>query len=79
LGTKIAVPTLGGKVDLKLAPGSQGGQKLRLKNRGLPAKPQAGDQYVILQIQTPPANTEAQRALYEQLAKELPFNPRQNL
>lgn len=79
LGTKIAVPTLGGKVELKLAPGSQGGQKLRLKNRGLPNKPQAGDQYVVLQIQTPPAKTEAERALYEQLAKELPFSPRENL
>jgi len=79
LGTKIAVPTLGGKVELKLAAGSQSGQKLRLKNRGLPAKPQAGDQYVILQILTPPAKTEAQRALYEQMAKEFSFNPRADL
>ena len=79
LGTKIAVPTLGGKVELKLAPGSQGGQKLRLKNRGLPAKPQAGDQFVVLQIHTPPATTEAQRAVYEQMAKELPFNPREGI
>ncbi len=79
LGTKLAVPTLGGKVELKLSPNSQGGQKLRLKNRGLPAKPQAGDQYVILQILTPPAKTDAQRALYEQLAKELPFNPRDGI
>ncbi len=79
LGTKIAVPTLGGKVDLKIAAGSQGGQKLRLKNRGMPAKPQAGDQYVVLQIQTPPASTDAQRALYEQMAKELASDPRKNL
>lgn len=79
LGTKISVPTLGGKVELKIAPGSQGGQKLRLKNRGLPAKPQAGDQYVLLQIQTPAAKTESERALYEKLAKELPFNPREKL
>jgi curved DNA-binding protein len=79
LGTKVAVPTLGGKVELKIAPGSQGGQKLRLKNRGLPGKPQAGDQYVVLQILTPPAQTEAQRVLYEELAKALPFDPRKNL
>ncbi|HSW71319.1 MAG TPA: DnaJ C-terminal domain-containing protein [Gammaproteobacteria bacterium] len=78
LGTKIAVPTLGGKVELKLAAGSQGGQKLRLKHRGLPAKPQAGDQYVILQILTPPAKTEAARALYEQMAQALPWNPRES-
>ncbi|HVY52914.1 MAG TPA: DnaJ C-terminal domain-containing protein, partial [Gammaproteobacteria bacterium] len=66
LGAKIAVPTLGGQVELKIAAGSQGGQKLRLKGRGLPGK-QTGDQYVILQIQTPPATTDAQRSLYEQM------------
>lgn len=79
LGAKIAVPTLGGRVELKLSPGSQGGQKLRLKGRGLPAKPQAGDQYVVLQIMTPPASTESQRALYEKMAQELPFDPRKNI
>lgn len=75
LGAKIAVPTLGGRVELKVAPNSQGGQKLRLKGRGLPGK-QSGDQYVILQIQTPLATTEAHCRLYEQMAKEMPFNPR---
>jgi len=79
LGAKVAVPTLGGKVELKLGPGSQGGQKLRLKGRGLPAKTQTGDQYVILQIMTPPAQNDTQRALYEQMAKELPFDPRGNM
>lgn len=75
LGAKITVPTLGGRVDLKIAPGSQGGQKLRLKGRGLPGK-QPGDQYIILQLMTPPAQHEAQRALYEKMAAEMPFNPR---
>lgn len=79
LGTKIAVPTLGGKVELKLTPGSQGGQKLRLKNRGLPGKPQAGDQYVVLQIMTPPATTDPQRDFYQQMAKDLPFDPRKDM
>jgi curved DNA-binding protein len=79
LGSKITVPTLGGSVDLKIAPGSQAGQKLRLKGRGLPAKPIAGDQYVVLQIYAPPATTEAQRALYEKMAQEMPVNPRKNL
>lgn len=79
LGTKVAVPTLGGRVELKLAAGSQGGQKLRLKGRGMPGKPHAGDQYVVLQIMTPPAKTEAEKALYEQMAKDMPFDPRQGL
>lgn len=79
LGAKIQVPTLGGSVDLKIASGSQAGQKLRLKGRGLPAKPTPGDQYVMLQIVTPPAKTEAERALYEKMAKDIPFNPREHL
>jgi curved DNA-binding protein len=76
LGAKITIPTLGGSVDMKIAPNSQAGHKLRLKGRGLPGKPSGGDQYVLLQIVTPPANTEAQRALYEKMAQEMPFNPR---
>lgn len=79
LGAKITVPTLGGPVDLKVSSGAQAGQKLRLKGRGLPNKPNHGDQYVLLQIATPPAKTDADRALYEQMAKEMPFNPRQHL
>jgi curved DNA-binding protein len=79
LGAKVVVPTLGGTVDMKIAPDSQAGQKLRLKGRGLPSKDSTGDQFVLLQIVTPPAKTEPQKALYEQMAKEMPFDPRQNL
>jgi curved DNA-binding protein len=79
LGTKITVPTLGGPVDMKISPGSQGGQKLRLKGRGMPDKSNPGDQYVMLQIVVPPAKTDTQRALYEKMATEMPFNPREKL
>lgn len=79
LGTKVKVPTLGGPVDLKIAEGSQAGQKLRLKGRGLPAKSTPGDQYVLLQIVTPPAKTASARMCYEKMAKEIPFDPRHHL
>lgn len=79
LGAKIPVPTLGGTVDMKVAPGSQAGQKMRLKGRGMPSKTSPGDQYVLLQIVTPPAKTDGQRALYEKMAQEMPFNPRERL
>ena len=79
LGAKITVPTLGGPVDMKIAAGTQAGQKLRLKGRGLPAKPAAGDQYALLQIYTPPAHTDTQRALYEKMAQDMPFDPRKDL
>lgn len=78
LGAKISIPTLGGKVDMKIAPGSQSGQKLRLKGRGMPGK-EAGDQYVLLQVMAPPAKTDTQRALYEKMSQEMPYNPRERL
>lgn len=76
LGADIKVPTLGGAVGLKLAPASQAGQKLRLRGRGMPGKPEAGDQYAILQIMTPTPNTDEQRSLYQKMAETMPFNPR---
>jgi len=78
LGSTIVVPTLGGKVDLKIPPNSQGGQTLRLKKRGLPG-PTPGDQYILLKIVIPHPTTEADKALYQTMAREMPFNPRDNL
>ncbi len=77
LGTKLSIPTLGGTVEMKLAANTKGGKKLRLKGRGLPGK-NAGDQYVILQIMTPEANSDELKALYEKMAKISQFNPRKN-
>ena len=78
LGTTVEVPTLAGKVDLKIPAGSQGGQTMRLKKRGLPgAAP--GDQYVLLKIIIPQPTTDAARALYTEMAKEMPFNPREKM
>lgn len=78
LGTTLVVPTLAGKIDLKIPPGSQGGQKLRIKNRGLPG-PNPGNQYVLLKIITPPAHTEEAKALYKKMAEVMPYNPRKTI
>ncbi|KTD74690.1 DnaJ C-terminal domain-containing protein [Legionella waltersii] len=78
LGTTIVVPTLSGKIDLKIPPGSQGGQKLRIKDRGLPGK-NPGHQFVLLKIITPPAHSAESKALYEKMAEIMPFNPREHL
>jgi len=78
LGATVMVPTLGGNVDLKIPPGSQGGQTMRLKNRGLSGSA-AGDQFVLLKIVIPPANTDAAKALYEKMAADMPFNPREKM
>lgn len=76
LGSKIAVPTLGGKVDLSLPPNSQTGKKLRLKGRGLSSKAQQGHQYVTLVIHTPAAETAKQKKIYEKMSQLMPLNPR---
>ncbi len=78
LGARVAVPTLGGAVDMKIPAGARSGQKLRLKGRGLPGHP-AGDQYAVLQIVTPPADSAKAKHLYEEMARVMPFNPRRHL
>jgi curved DNA-binding protein len=78
LGAKVTVPTLAGKINLTIPVNAKSGQKMRLKGRGLPGK-EAGDQIVILQIMTPPADTPEAQQLYQQMAEELNFNPRETL
>ncbi len=67
LGATVQVPTLGGAVEVRVPPATDSGRKMRLKGRGLPGQP-AGDQYVVLEIETPEATTAAQRAAWEKLA-----------
>lgn len=75
LGASIPVPTLGGPVNLKVPPGSQSGRRLRLKGRGLPGQP-PGDELAELEIVTPPAHTDAEKAFYRRMAETFSFNPR---
>jgi curved DNA-binding protein len=75
LGATVQTPTLAGPVDLRIPPNAKVGQKLRLKGRGLPGTT-PGDQYVVLKIVLPPADTPRARELYEQMQRELPFDPR---
>lgn len=78
LGASIKVPTPAGPVDMKIPAGTRGGSKLRLKGRGIPAK-QAGDLYIVPVITLPPAENDAQKALYEKMRQEMPYNPRSKL
>ncbi|MEM8751501.1 MAG: DnaJ C-terminal domain-containing protein [Pseudomonadota bacterium] len=75
LGGTVRAPTPGGPVDLKIPPGARSGQSLRLKGKGLPGRP-PGDLYAALRIVAPPAETAEGRALYERMAREMPFDPR---
>jgi curved DNA-binding protein len=79
LGAQIEVPTLEGRVTMKVPPGSKGAQKLRLAGKGLP-KPGggAGDLYAVLDIVVPGTLTEREKKLYEELRAASRFNPRPN-
>lgn len=77
LGATVEIPTLEGKVRLKVKGGSRSGQKMRLAGKGLPKpKDGHGDLYAVFQVVTPPELTERERDLFEELAKESEFNPR---
>ena len=76
LGASISVPTLEGKLSIKIPPGTQAGQRLRVRDRGLGKESARGDLFVVAQIQMPDKPTEADRKLWEQLARESSFKPR---
>ncbi len=77
LGANILVPTLAGRVSIKIPPGTQNGQKLRVRGRGLPAHDgAAGDLIVATRIAVPPRVTDAERELWEKLAQGSDFRPR---
>ena len=76
LGTTVEIPTLGGPVRLKIRPGTQGGQHLRLAKRGLPKPDSEGDLYAIVQIAVPASANEREKELYRQLGEASSFDPR---
>ncbi len=79
LGAAVEVPTLAGPVSLKVPPGTNAGQKLRLAGRGLPAPAGApGDLFALVQIAVPDAPTDRERALFAELAAASTFNPRRH-
>lgn len=67
LGATVSVPTLGGMVDLKIPQHSEAGRKLRLRGRGLPGTPAAGDQIVELEVLAPEPVTDEQKTAYTTL------------
>jgi curved DNA-binding protein len=70
LGDQIVVPTLEGDARLKIPPGTQGGQRFRLRERGLPGvSGNRGDLYVVVQIAIPKKLSEREREIWEQLAQ----------
>ncbi|MFZ2281270.1 MAG: J domain-containing protein [Prosthecobacter sp.] len=78
LGAEVIVPTLDGSIKLRVPAGSENGQSLRVRGRGLPKGKSAerGDFFVKLQIVLPTKLSDAERTLWEQLRSASTFNPR---
>jgi curved DNA-binding protein len=74
LGAEIEVPTLDDPVLLTVPAGTRSGRKLRLRGRGIAQG--SSDIYAIVHIDVPTTLTDPERALYLELARVSPFNPR---
>jgi curved DNA-binding protein len=75
-GAQIAIPTLGGSVEMKIPAGTNSGGRLRLRGRGLPGTP-PGDQYVVIEVAAPVPQSKAQEEAYQQLAQAFSgYDPR---
>jgi curved DNA-binding protein len=73
LGTELSVPTLDARVNIKIPAGTQSGQKLRVRGRGLGKD---GDLLVVTKIVVPTKISDAEKKVWEQLKRESKFNPR---
>lgn len=82
LGSKIEVPTIDGRAQLKIPPGTQSGQKLRLREKGVPSATKdgvRGDQIAEIKITVPMPRDEKTKELLRELAKLNPEDPREEL
>ncbi|MGH9495331.1 MAG: DnaJ C-terminal domain-containing protein [Candidatus Sulfotelmatobacter sp.] len=82
LGAKIEVPTIDGRALLKIPPGTQSGQKLRLREKGVPSATREGvrgDEIVEINVTVPMPRDERTKELLRELAKLNPEDPRAEL
>src|SRR5579872_3952652 len=82
LGAKVEVPTIDGRAELKIPPGTQSGQKLRLREKGVPSATKdgvRGDEIVEIAVKVPMPRDERTKELLRELAKLNPEDPRAQL
>ena len=82
LGSKVEVPTIDGRAQLKIPPGTQSGQKLRLREKGVPSAVKEGvrgDEIVEVKVVVPAVRDEKSKEILRELAKLNPEDPRQEL
>jgi len=81
LGAKIEVPTLDGPSTIRIPPGTQSGQQLRLRGKGAPSLRGnvRGDMFVVVQVFVPRAADERTKEILRELARLNPDDPRREL
>lgn len=82
LGAKIEVPTIDGRALLKIPPGTHCGQKLRLREKGVPSassSSQRGDEIVEVKLTVPKVSDERSKEILRELQKLNPEDPREEL
>ncbi len=80
LGGRIEVPTIDGRAQLRIPPGTQSGQRLRMRERGVPSAPREGargDEIVTVEVAVPHLRDERSREILRELAKLNPEDPRE--
>ena len=78
LGAKIEVPTIDGRAQLKIPPGTQSGQKLRMRGKGVPSATHdgiRGDQIVTVEMVVPQLRDERSKEILREFAKLNPEDP----
>jgi molecular chaperone DnaJ len=82
LGTKVQVPTIDGPAMVRIPPGTQSGQRLRMRDKGAPSLLNPGirgDQYVEVKVVVPRVADERSKEILRELARLNPDNPRSDL
>jgi molecular chaperone DnaJ len=77
LGTNVEVPSVGGRVKIKIDPGTQSGKVLRLRGKGLKDLNgyETGDQLIYVNVWTPKKLTPEERTKLESLRTSTNFEP----
>ena len=82
LGAKVEVPTIDGRAQVRIPPGTDSGKKLRLREKGAPSsrhQGHRGDQIVEVQVVVPRPEDEHVKQLLRELSKAAPEDPRQGI
>jgi len=77
LGAVIPINVIDSSLKVRIPEGTQSGRQLRLGGKGIPSNP-PGDLLLDVLVVLPPANSDKARSFYENMAKELAFNPRRS-